>query len=112
MSDLPNRDIYADMARKMLGLTGPETEEEAEAQQREQEIQQRGAEASVALEEAKAAAERAKSDQSAKAIEEDAAKIEKLLAETASIRQDMRHQDQAIAANGGKPHETKASLRW
>ncbi len=110
MSTLPNREVYADMARQMLGQAQPKTPEEAAAMQREQALQQRAQDAEVELAEAKARSEAAKSEHTLNTINEVLARVEKLVAETAAIRQDM--DAQAIALAQGGPDKTEALLRW
>lgn len=110
MSDLPSRDVYADMARQMLGLAGPKNEAEALEAQRKAELAARGEEATVALAEAKAASEGAKAEETVSKIDERLAKIEKMLAERDAIRQDIEHQDIALA--GGGPDKLEGVLRW
>lgn len=128
MSELPNRQMYADMARKQLGIGEPKNEAEAKAMAEEQAkkdaeaaLVQRAAEAKVALDEARA---KQLESQTTEALQTMQATMQQLLAqvgeiyartgkiktETAAIEQDMR--DQAVTMAQGGPDKTNAVYRW
>lgn len=99
MSDLPNRDMYADLARKMLGMGGDKTPEEEADEQRAKQMQRLMEEMTVALAEAKALNEQAKA--------------RKTQAETVAIEQDVKHQEMTVAAGGPpKAGERSVNFRW
>ncbi len=136
MSDLPNKQVYADMARKMLGLGGDKTPEEQQADKDQAEMKQRADAAAVALQEvqvelgkaktseANARADKTSSDaQMAVAamqemmqklpamLSEIVAKTQKTVAETQAIEQDMAAQAAALMANP-TPDKTAVQYRW
>lgn len=103
MSDLPNRKMYAEMAKKMLGQAEPQTPEEQQAAAEQAELAKRMQMAELAKVESKAkrddaAAEKTLTD--AEAVQMGFAKIlaeiEKVRAETDAIRQDMKAQEKLL----------------
>lgn len=124
LSDLPNRQMYADMARKQLGIGEPKNAQEAQQAAAEQQqkaqaerLAQMAAEVKVAREKAEAdlrTAQAAKVSADTAKLQVDASKIsaevEKIRAETAAIEQDMH--DQAAALAAGPPDKSQAIYRW
>lgn len=96
MSDIPNRMVYADMARKQLGIGEPRNQEEADAQAAEQEKKDMADRIAIEQEAAKLATEQAKAA--------------KLAAEREAIEQDIKHQEMVLAAGPTKP--AAPVLRW
>lgn len=129
MSDLPNRQQYADMARKMLGLGGNKTPEEQ--QQEDQQAQMKEAMGQAMLSEAQGKARQANAgadEKSAKAhateietqsalakilqeVQAIAAKTELTHAQTQQLIQDIALERAAFAANP-TPDKTEAIIRW
>lgn len=103
LSELPNRQMYADMARKQLGLGEPRNEQEAaEAEQQKQmeaiaqQLQQMAIEVKIAREQAAASLA--------------AAQTQKVAVETEAIKQDIRHQELVLAQ--GPTEAPQPVLRW
>ncbi len=133
LSELPNRKMYAEMAKNLLGNKEPKNEQEAQAmqaaqQQQEQEMQlqqqiaQRSAEAKIALDEAKAQQIQQQTQESVHRlqammqeimakIDESHAKTEKTVAETSAIEQDIQDQAAVLAAQP-VPEKLGVVFRW
>lgn len=124
LSDLPNRQMYADMARKQLGLGEPKNEQEAQAAQAEQQKKDAADQLAQMAMQVKVAREKAEADlktaQAAKVQVEASrtqaqvtltqAEVAKKQAETQAIEQDMH--DQAAALAAGPPGKQVATYRW
>lgn len=103
LSELPNRQMYADMARKQLGIGEPKTDEEAAQAEQQAQMEQQAQQLELLAKQMKALRE----EKNAALAEARAHQVD---AETDAIKQDMRHQEAAV--NQTPPKAAQPILRW